>query len=419
MTPLASIGKGVSILNLLSYPETGSPSLTPTVLQNDLGSKSDNSSFAVANNTTDPVTLNVSLQNVTSSSVVSNTQFIGYIKIDGAIYRFVNYTNASGYYDLKLNLTGTMALLVSTLPYKNSSQQFKFDANNYNVPFSLQPAARYNNVIHLNSTYNKSWQLPDNLSISNSLMKINNTRTSETNGTNFTYYVKNGTYDFTFVNISYVPKAFYSNISGDNVHDNQTLVNYILSLHNNNNSLLSWTFIISPKQPFSVQNHAVSLLTWINLTAGSYQFTALVNNTNYASKAFQLNTSIPEEVLEFNATANKSTFSFVTNGADTLLYTNITMNPGTNGDIALYKFGVSRTWVQGSLNITVNGTSWANTTSKSSGYTNFSLSRYYKYNPGTKVEIVVAGSQYYTSNGNSAVAYYYETSLYGSGVRAQ
>ena len=96
---------------------------------------------------------------ITSSTAVLDTQFIGYIKIDGAIYRFVNYTNSTGYYDLKLNLTGTMALLVSTLPYKNSSQQFKFDANNNNVPFSLQQAARYNDVIHLNSTYNKSWQL--------------------------------------------------------------------------------------------------------------------------------------------------------------------------------------------------------------------------------------------------------------------
>ena len=53
MTPLASIGDGVSILNLSSNPETDSPSLTLSALQNDLGNKSDNSSFAIANNTTD------------------------------------------------------------------------------------------------------------------------------------------------------------------------------------------------------------------------------------------------------------------------------------------------------------------------------------------------------------------------------
>jgi hypothetical protein len=419
MTPLASIGNGVSILNLSSSPETGSPSLSRSALQNDLGSKSDNRSFAIANNTTDQVTLNLSLANFTSTKPLNDVQFIGYIKIDGAIYRFVNHTNSTGYYDLKLNLTGTMAMLVSTLEYKNSSEQFPFSSTVNHASFNLSTAARYQDTIHLNSTYNSTWQIPNNLSVVNSLLTINNISSGAlTNGTSYSYYLQNGTYNFSFDNVSYVPASFYSNISGSNSAKYYTLTNYIIEIKNN--SQLAWTFAITPKPPFTEQSHAISKITWINLTVANYVFTALVNNSAYASKEFQLNSSSPEEFMEFNATANSANFTFTNNQAGTILYTNVTIPSSSNGNISIYKFGVSRTWTSSLLNISINGQPWQNISTVVSGYTNFSLSPYYKYDPGTTIQIVVrSGTEHYNNNGDNAIAYYYDTSLYGNGVRPQ
>ena len=417
MTPLASIGNGIDILSSRSI--TGSPSLSPSAIQSDLGTKVDNRSYAATNNTTNPMTFNIRLVNSSSSTAIVKTQFIGYIKIDGAIYRFVNHTDSTGYYDLKLNLTGTMAMLVSTLEYKNSSEQFPFSSTVNHASFNLSTAARYQDTIHLNSTYNSTWQIPNNLSVVNSLLTINNISSGAlTNGTSYSYYLQNGTYNFSFDNVSYVPASFYSNISGSNSAKYYTLTNYIIEIKNN--SQLAWTFAITPKPPFTEQSHAISKITWINLTVANYVFTALVNNSAYASKEFQLNSSSPEEFMEFNATANSANFTFTNNQAGTILYTNVTIPSSSNGNISIYKFGVSRTWTSSLLNISINGQPWQNISTVVSGYTNFSLSPYYKYDPGTTIQIVVrSGTEHYNNNGDNAIAYYYDTSLYGNGVRPQ
>ncbi|OWP55887.1 MAG: hypothetical protein B2I17_07775 [Thermoplasmatales archaeon B_DKE] len=410
MTPLVSIGNGVHILSSPSI--TGSPSLSASSLTMTLGSKADNHTYAISNNSTDPVTLNISLVNSSSSKGVKNTQFIGYIKIDGAIYRFINYTNSNGNYDLRLNLSGSMDLLVSTLNYSvNTSGIFNFQKNT-EIKENLTEAKMYSNTIHLNSTYNKTWQIPDNLSITNSLFSMNNTPQKESNGTNYTYYVQNGTYEFAFTNISYVPVSFYSNISGSNHLKNRTLVNYILEIVNNSN--LSWTYSITPKAPLPYQNHVALKYAWVNLTSRTYTFDALINGTVYAQKTFTLNLSYPEEILEFNATKHNKSFTFTNNLSGSIIYTNVTIN--TNGNISIYKFGVSRNWTSGSPNLSINGSIWQNVNQSSGSYTNFSLHPFYKYVPETMIMFEVSGSVNYKNGGDTAVVYYYDTSLSGSNV---
>lgn len=412
MTPLASIGNGVHIL--FSSSDTGSPSLSASILTMKLGSKADNHTYAISNNTTDPVKRNISLVNSSSPlKSVNNAQFIGYIKIDGAIYRFINYTDSTGYYDLKLNLSGSMDLLVSTLNYSaKTSGIFNFPKHT-EITVNLTAAKMYSNTIHLNSTYNKTWQIPDNLSITNSLFSMNNTPKNELNGTNYTYHVQNGTYEFAFTNISYVPVSFYSNISGSGVLKNQTLVNYILKIVNNSN--LSWNYSITPKAPLPYQNHVALKYAWVNLTLGTYTFEASINGTVYAQKTFALNLSYPEEVLEFNATKHNQSFNYTNNPLDTIIYTNVTIN--TNGNISIYKFGVSRIWFSGSLNLSINGSIWQNANQTSASYTNFSLHSFYKYVPGTTIMFKVSGSTNFRNLANTAVVYYYDTSLSGSNVR--
>ena len=415
MTPLASIGDGVSILNLSSNPETGSPSLTLSALQNDLGNKSDNSSFAIANNTTDPVKLNISLANVTPTKHVNNTEFIGYIKIDGAIYRFVNYTNSAGYYELKLNLTGTMAILVSTLEYKNSSNLFPFSSRANHTSFDLNAAARYQDVIHLNSTYNSTWQIPNNLFVVNSLLTINNISSEALpNGTSYSYYLQNGTYNFSFDNVSYVPASFYSNISGSNIVKYKTLTNYMLEI--NNNSALSWNYSVSKSgTSFHLDRQVDRLVTYVNLTQGKFYFESLINGTVYASTTFSLSATTPSENITFNVTLGNQTFSAQDSGKE--VYSNVSINNVKSGNVSIYGIGVNATWSQpASLYLDGKLANNTNTSNLASYNTNFSLKNYYKYSIGSSLNITISGSGVFALNTNNIEVLYYITSLTQGGA---
>ncbi|MHB1708987.1 MAG: hypothetical protein ACYCT2_05885 [Thermoplasmataceae archaeon] len=415
MTPLASIGKGVSILNPSSLSGTGSPSLSPSALQNDLGSKNDNGSFAIANNTTDPVTLKISLLNVTSSKQINDAQFIGYIKIDGAIYRFVNHTNSTGYYDLRLNLTGTMAVLVSTLSYKNSSEQFLLSSTANHTSFNLSTAARYQEVIHLNSTYNSAWQIPNDLSVVDSLLTISNTSSSAlANGTSYTYYLQNGTYNFTFNNVSYVPASFYGNISGSNTVKYYTLTNYLLEI--NNNSALSWNYSVSNTVTSFHENHkVVRLVTYINLTQGEFHFEPLLNGSVYASTTFSLSATSPSENITFSVTLGNQTFKAQDSGKE--VYTNVSITNVNSGNVSIYEIGVNATWST-SANLSLNGkyTNATNTPNPASHNTNFSLTNYYKYSFGSYLNITISGSGVFTLDTSHIEVLYYITSLNQGGT---
>ncbi|WP_276968601.1 hypothetical protein, partial [Metallibacterium scheffleri] len=83
----------------------------------------------------------------------------------------------------------------------------------------------------------------------------------------------------------------------------------------------------------------------------------------------------------------------------------------------IYKFGVSRTWITSSLNISIDNKSVDNTSRPSGSYTNFSLHPFYKYVPGTTIMFKVSGSTNFRNLANTAVVYYYDTSLSGSNVR--
>ena len=415
MTPLASIGNGVSLMNLSSSPETGSPSLSPSALQKDLGNKSDNSSFAIANNTTDPVTLNISLKNVTSK--IAKTQFIGYIKIDGAIYRFVNYTDSKGYYDLKLNLTGTMAMLVSTLAYKNSSESLSVLTHTNYANFTLSKAKLFNDTLHLNSAYNYSWEVPDGLNVSNSLLRITNTPKQETNGTNFTFLVQNGTYHFIFTNVSYIPISFYGNVSGRNVLYNETVTNYLLEV--NNDSVLSWNFSISvvgsPEKVVKVVSH----VTYLNLTTGSFVFNAFINDSLYGSKSFTLNSTAPNENITFSASPGSNYFDAnITDGVET---SNITLLPSTLGNVSVYGFKTNVSW---GLPITLylNGTNYSaiKANSISDVNTSIALTLYYKYSAGSRLSVKITGKGtvgYSISTQLKVEMQYYEISISGGVVK--
>ena len=413
MTPLASIGNGIDILSSRSI--TGSPSLSPSAIQSDLGTKVDNRSYAATNNTTNPMTFNIRLVNSSSSTAIVKTQFIGYIKIDGAIYRFVNHTDSTGYYDLKLNLTGTMAMLVSTLEYKNSSEQFPFSSTANHASFNLSTAARYQDTIHLNSTYNSTWQIPNNLSVVNSLLTINNISSGALpNGTSYSYYLQNGTYNFSFDNVNYVPASFYSNISGSNSAKYYTLTNYLLEI--NNNSALSWSYNVSNSGTSLHLEHKVNKsVTYVNLTQGQFYFESLINGTVYASTTFSLLATTPSENITFNVTLGNQTFSAQDSGKE--VYSNVSITNVKSGNVSIYEIGVNATWSQtASLYLDGKLANNTNTSNPASHNTNFSLKNYYKYSSGSSLNITINGSGLFTLDTNNIEVLYYITSLTQGGA---
>ena len=416
MTPLASIGNGIEILSASS--STGSPSISNTSLIRDMGTNSYNRSYATTNNSLSPILLNISLNNLSISKSTGPIQFIGYIKIDGAIYRFVNYTDSSGYYNLKVNLSGTIAMLISTLAYKNSSEQFSFNSTANHANFNLSTAARYQDAIHLNSTYNSTWQIPDNLSLTNSLFSMHSTEQSESNGTNFTYYVQNGTYDFAFVNISYVHSTFYSNISGANASKNLTLINYILKIENN--SVISWDYGLTPNPPYYVNHRVVKSVTYVNLTNSSYEFIANFSGSTYGSKLFTLTYTTPEEVVKFNVsseTLNQTKLNSAYSSSTNSVLANITITAAGNENISVFEVALNMTWENNdTISLYIDNSLEGKTVQNTSKVTNLSLSTYYHFPSRNTIRFnITGGALSYISPSPVEVVYYYLASLSGEG----
>ena len=381
MTPLDSIGPSVNILSPNSA--TGSPSISFSALSINLGNSTDNKSEAILNVTGNMATLNISLKG--NSGAIGNTQFLGFIKTDGAIYRFIGTTDGSGFYNLKLNFTGSKALLISSVIYKKSSELLPASTLTSTASFTLYKATLFNDTLHINSAYNYSWEVPDGLNVSNSLLAITNTQKQEANGTNFTYLVQNGTYHFTFTNTNYVPNSFYGNVYGRNVLYNETVINYLLEI--NNDSVLSWNFSISG---FVSSQNVVRPVTYLNLTMGAFVFNAYINGSLYDSKSFTLNSTTPNENITFSVSPGSKYFNAnITNG---VVSSNVTL-PLSYGNASIYGIKTNASWSTG-VTLYLNGSSYtaikANTTLNEN--TSIALTTYYKYKTGSKLSVVISGS---------------------------
>ncbi len=380
-SPLGSIGPGINILSPGSA--TGSPSITFSALSTYLGNSSDNKSEAILNVTGNSATLNISLNG--ASGAIGNMQFLGFIKMDGAIYRFIGTTDGSGFYNLKLNFTGTKALLISSVSYKNSSEFLSALTQSSYASFTLYKATLFNDTLHINSAYNYSWEVPDGLNVSNSLLAITNSQKQEANGTNFTYLVQNGTYYFTFTNGNYVPNSFYGNVSGKNVLYDKTVINYLLEI--NNDSVLSWNFSISGV--VSSEN-VVRPVTYLNLTKGTFIFNAYINDSLYDSKSFTLNSTTPNENITFSVSPGSKYFSAsITNG---VVSSNVTL-PLSYGNASIYGIKTNESWSSAVI-LELNGTNYTaiKVNSILNENTSIALTTYYKYPTGSKLFVEISGS---------------------------
>ena len=381
MTPLGSIGPGVNILSPRSA--TGSPSISFSELSTYLGNSSDNKSEAILNVTGKLATLNISLND--TSGAIGNKQFLGFIKMDGAIYRFKGTTDGSGFYNLKLNFTGTKALLISSVIYKNSSELLSASTQSSYASFTLYKATLFNDTLHINSAYNYSWEVPDGLNVSNSLLAITNTQKQEANGTNFTYLVQNGTYHFTFTNGNYVPDSFYGNVSGKNVLYNKNVTNYLLEI--NNDSVLSWNFSISGVVG---SENVVRPVTYLNLTKGTFIFNAYINSSLYDSKSFTLNSTTPNENITFSVSPGSKYFGAnITNG---VVSSDVTL-PLSYGNASIYGIKTNESW-NSTVILKLNGANYTaiKVNSTLNENTSIALTTYYKYPTGSKLVVEINGS---------------------------
>ncbi|MEM0155158.1 MAG: hypothetical protein QW597_00955 [Thermoplasmataceae archaeon] len=404
LTPLDTIGNGVSLLS--GQSGTGVPFLSYTALAGDLSNSSDSLAYALTNNTTNPVSLTASLENSSSSVPIENTYFLGFIKIDGAIYRFMGKTDSSGQYTITMNLTGSMAFLVSMVQYKNSSKLFSLEGPSGSELFALNPATLYNDTMHLNSVYNYSWHVPDSLNVSNSVLPITGKTTNLTNGTDFSFFVQNGTYDFSYINPHYVPASFYGNISGKDRLYNETVKNYLLEIKNN--SVLPWSFNVTPYMP--VQTAIVKPITYENLTSGTFVFNAFIDGNLYESLQFLLSETSYNESVNFTVTPSSQVLkASQTDGNETA---NLTSVPD-GGKVLIYGISTNETWTSP---VTLRFDNSSVPVSESSGQelTNLTLLSYIAYTSGSKLAIDIYSDSLTTAPPHLIVTvYFYDTYLTG------
>lgn len=404
LTPLDSIGVGVDKLS--STSGTGIPFLSYSALIGGLSNSSDNTdTFATANVSSSPVSLDITLLN--QSLAVQNTAYLGFVKIDGAIYRFQSITDGSGHSTLKLNLTGSMALLVSTVAYENSSRFFSVGTGPNSQTYDLAAATLYSDTLHLNSAYNYSWHVPDSLSVSNSLLPIVPTGvTNLTNGTDFSYLVQNGSYYFVFNNPNYVQNSFYGNVSGKDILYNETVVNYLLEI--NNKSVLTWTYNLSGPSTSLLNQKVTGTVSFVNLTVGTFTFGAYINGSLYESKSFTLSSSSPDENITFVVNADSSSVQSFGPSGETL-YGNF----NSSYNVSIYKIETNTTWKTNfSLSFNGNLEIGISVSANPSVNTTVSLSKFYRYTAGSILNVSLSGTGQFVYNQPSPIViFYYSTSL--------
>jgi hypothetical protein len=307
-----------------------------------------------------------------------------------------------------MNLTGSMALLISTVQYRNSSSLFSLNGPSGSESFALKTAVLYNDTIHLNSAYNYSWHVPDSLNVSNSLLPIDGRAADLGNGTDFSFLVQNGTYDFSYINPHYVPASFYGNISGHDRLYNETVENYLLEIKNN--SVLSWSFSITLYLP--VQTPVVKQITFENLTAGTFTFNAFINGTLYESIGFVLSETSSNESVTFNVTPSSILLhSSETDGNETANLTSL----ASGGKVLIYEVSTNETW-KSTVTLLFNGSGVPVTEQNGNGFTNLTLHNYAAYTNGSKLAIDISSNSTTTAPPKSDLTitvYYYKTSLTG------
>ena len=234
-----SIGNG--IVHLGNNFSSGIPWENGFSIGSSLGAGSG-SSFG---NGGGPIAITFHLKNNTGSLI--NTNFVLFLEVDYQRYMFVNITNETGNFTLKLNITGNFTVLADTLYNKGNPTVVDTQRENH-VVLTLQSVPVYSDWIRLENSYSQYYpgdSVPVNyLNETSFVLPIHYVYNSvDGNVTIYRYVLPQGNYTFSYSNAHFVPKNFTSNITNHNVTVNISVNPYLIQIESNSTS--SWYYEIN------------------------------------------------------------------------------------------------------------------------------------------------------------------------------
>ena len=343
LTPSSSIGSGAqkwSGSSGTNLPGTNGTSISQKM--NNTGS-GNATGYKV-------VLLTITLYNQSNPSrTIGNKYYEAFIGIDGVIYNLTNRTDPSGVSVITLFYTGNYTILIDTVDYNGTPQKLDVTGN-MSVDFSLIPKPLYTLEVTVSNAY--PGPLSTNYSVPASTLSVTNYKTMGlsyesyarlSTGTIYTYVVPNGSYEFSYSNINYVPLAFQYNVSGSSHKLSQKADPYMAVVYVN--SAANWSMSLTgPNTNIYESNTSGVHEIVFNLTQDTFTAKFLLSTGNILvyNPSFTLTNTKSIENLYFNISASDQTVS--SSGItynNTRNDLNISFNYSSQSEIYIYSMNVS------------------------------------------------------------------------------
>jgi hypothetical protein len=267
------------------------------------------SSLTSSGNYTTSSFYNLSIQaiNSTSGSTINNTQFLIIYRISGFYYYKILYSNATGLIDMGSMEGGNYAFFVVSVNYSQVVLAFNLNASIVKTA-QFDHRQMYLSHIVLSDSFNSSAQnrsVPaSGLVITNSSLLIPIQASLQFYGTNFTFDGWNGTFNFSYINVHFIPLNKSMTISGASYTSASNVTPYAIDLIFD--TQVAWFFSLDNASP-STETPGSGNIVMFALAGTNTLLINVSGSTHMYSKTSDLTVSSPLAKMFLNVSRSNET----------------------------------------------------------------------------------------------------------------
>ena len=301
------------------------------------------SGLSGAGNYTSSNFYNISVEAVDRASnlTINNTQFLIIYRISGVYYYDILHSNRSGLINMGSMEGGNYSFFMVAVNYSQSVLALDLNSS-MTVKEKFDHRQMYAAGIVLSDSLNST---SENRSVPASLLKITNSSLSisiqaslEFNGTDFTFDGWNGTFNFSYLNVHFIPLNSSMKISGYPVSAHYNLTPYAVEI--TYNAAAAWFYSINNSKPIEVSAGRGSFNSFAVAGLNAVVLNVSGSNHDYSSPT-DLTDSSPNSRIFFNLTMSNETVNttgFKKVGTSDNYTFNLDLSPGSlviGGNVSL------------------------------------------------------------------------------------
>ena len=251
--------------------------------------------------------LSIQAKNLTSGFTINNTQFLIIYRISGLYYYKILYSNATGLIDMGSMEGGNYAFFVVSVNYSQVVLAFNLNASIVKTA-QFDHRQMYLSHIVLSDSFNSSAQnrsVPaSGLVITNSSLLIPIQASLQFYGTNFTFDGWNGTFNFSYINVHFIPLNKSMTISGASYTSASNVTPYAIDLIFD--TQVAWFFSLDNASP-STETPGSGNIVMFALAGTNTLLINVSGSTHMYSKTSDLTVSSPLANILFNVSKSNET----------------------------------------------------------------------------------------------------------------